>query len=213
MSVNSDFMGQKKFIAVSGNIGTGKSSMVEFLCSHFPLKPLHEPNTTNPYIEDFYGNMFRWAFHSQLYFLISRFRLHVSLQSKNRAIVMDRTIYEDAEIFAKNLYLSRILNKRDYQMYRELYNTLVKSLRPPDIMIYLHCSVRSIKKRIQMRGRAEEQNIDQKYLARLNRHYERWIESYDRSEVIRICTEKYDYIADMIDRIDLIEKIDKLLKC
>lgn len=211
MSSN-DLLGPKKFIAVSGNIGTGKTSMVEFLCSNFPIKPILEPNQTNPYLADFYDNMQRWSFHSQIYFLIARFKLHVSLQNESGVVVMDRTIYEDAEVFAKNLYRSRILEKRDYEMYQELYNTLFRSLRPPDIMIYLHCSLRTINKRIRARGRKEEQEIHIDYLRRLNNLYDKWIETYKHGEIIKISTEKFDYIQDMLHQIDLLEKIKHIIQ-
>ena len=201
----------KRFIAVSGNIGAGKTSLVEFLCRRYPIKPFYEPNDTNPYLADFYQDMRRWAFQSQVYFLTHKFRLHRDLERYPGSVIQDRTIYEDAEIFARNLNKSRHITKRDFDTYWELYETIRKDLRPPDVMILLRCSVRAMRQRIKKRGRAMEQQIPVRYLRRLNRLYEEWIERYDLSPVIEIPTHKVDYITDLVDRLDVLKAIEKYL--
>lgn len=189
----------------------GKSSLVEFICNTFQLKPFFEPNDTNPYLDDFYKDMPRWAFHSQIHFLSHKFRIHQELSRAKHPVVQDRSIYEDAEIFATNLFKQGILSKRDFGTYYEFYQTILQSLKPPDLMIYLKCPLRTMQKRIQIRGRPSEKNIPQDYLRRLNKLYEKWINSYTLSPVITITTEKMDYITDMVDRIDLLETIEKHL--
>ena len=148
-------MSTPRYIAVAGNIGCGKSTLVDFICRQYGVQPFFEPNAENPYIVDFYEDMKKWGFHSQIYFLTHKFRIHqqLELERGQRTVVQDRTIYEDAEIFAANLFRRRLINKRDWQMYRELYETILTSLKPPDLMIYLKASLRTINKRIKLRGR------------------------------------------------------------
>lgn len=201
----------KKYIVVAGNIGVGKSSLVEFLCRNYPIKPFYEPNDVNPYIDLFYKDMKAWAFHSQIHFLSHKFRIHQELARETQTVLQDRSIYEDAEIFATNLYRQRILSKRDFETYYALYRTILKSLPPPDLLIYLNCSVRTIRQRIKQRGRKSEQNIPTNYLKRLNTLYEEWIGRYKLSPMIEISTEKMDYLTDLVDRIDLLEKIERCL--
>lgn len=201
----------RKYIAVAGNIGAGKSELVQFLCRRYGLKPFFEPNDTNPYLEDFYADMKAWGFHSQIYFLTHKFRLHRQLMADPATVVQDRTIYEDAEIFATNLYQQGHISKRDWQMYRELYDTLVESLEPPDLMIFLKCPVRTLRKRIAKRGRAMEQDIPVEYLKRLNRLYTAWRDRYDLSPVIELETDKLDYLTNLVDRIDVFTQIEKHL--
>lgn len=201
----------KKFIAVAGNMGVGKTSMVEFLCSRYDLSPVYEPYTDNPYLDDFYKDMRSWAFHSQLYFLTHKFRLHMQLNDNPGIVVQDRTIYEDAEIFATNLYRSRKILKRDYQTYMELYRTMRTALQPPDLMIYLRCSVRAIRKRIKQRGRPSEQAIPARYIRNLNNLYEEWIGSYTLSPVLIWDSERMDYLTDLVDRIEFQQNIERIL--
>ena len=158
----------KKFIAVAGNMGVGKTSMVDFLCSRYGVEPVYEPYMDNPYLDDFYKNMGQHAFHSQLYFLTHKFRLHMALNQNAAPVVQDRTIYEDAEIFCTNLYRSNHMSDRDYKTYMELYDTMKRALQPPDLMIYLRCSVRAIRRRIKRRGRESEQAIPVRYIRNLN---------------------------------------------
>lgn len=205
-------LGPQRFIAVAGNIGSGKSTLVEFLSREYGFRPYYEPNEYNPYLVDFYADMKRWAFQSQMYFLARKLRLHQELTKERHTVIQDRTIYEDAEIFAENLYRQKKMSPRDYQTYRELYDALVRELRPPDVMIYLRCSLPALKKRIKMRGRPEEQSIPRTYLARLQDLYEGWFERYDLSETLVIETDHLDYIQDMVHRLDLFQRIEAALK-
>jgi deoxyadenosine/deoxycytidine kinase len=201
----------KRYIAVAGNIGAGKTSLVEFLCKRYSLKPFFEPNDTNPYLEDFYRDMKRYAFHSQIYFLTHKFRLHRELERFPGTVIQDRTIYEDAEIFAENLRRSKCINKRDYRSYRELYETIRKDLTPPDVMIFLRCSVKTMRKRIAARGRGMEQSIPVSYLRKLDRLYGEWIKRYDLSPLIEIESDRMDYVTDLVHRIDLMKTLEKYL--
>ncbi len=201
----------KRYIAVAGNVGAGKTSLVEFLCRRYGLKPFYEPNDTNPYLKDFYADMRRWAFHSQVYFLTHKFRLHRELERFPETVIQDRTIYEDAEIFARNLYNSRLMSRRDWQTYQELYQTIRRDLTPPDIMIFLRCSVRTMKKRIRQRGRGMEQQIPTAYLQKLDRLYRRWFSSYDLSPTVEVDSDRLDYVTDLVHRIDLLKAVEKVL--
>ena len=201
----------KKYIAVAGNIGAGKTSLVEFLCRRYKLKPFYEPNDTIPYLKDFYSDMRRWAFHSQIYFLTHKFRLHRELEKYSGIVIQDRTIYEDANIFAKNLRRSRYINKRDWQTYQELYETIRKDLTPPDLMIFLRCTVRTMRKRITQRGRGMEQAIPARYLSRLDQLYNDWYKKWDMSPVVEIHSDKLDYLTDLVDQLDMMKKIEKYL--
>ena len=201
----------KKFIAVAGNIGVGKSSMVEFLSQQYGFEPIYEPFMNNPYLDDFYKDMKTWGFHSQLYFLTHKFRLHMALNTRASTVVQDRTIYEDAEIFCTNLHKGRHINKRDYETYMELYETMKGALQPPDLMIYLRCSVGAIRKRIQQRGRKSEQEIPTSYLRRLNGLYENWIDRYEQSPVLVWDSERMDYLTDLVDRIEFKRQLDRFL--
>ena len=192
-------------------MGAGKTELVNFLCRRYELKPFFEPNEGNPYLKDFYADMRGWAFHSQVYFLTHKFRLHRQLEAEAGTVVQDRTIYEDAEIFARNLHLTRKITGRDWKTYQELYQVVSSSLRPPDIMIYLRASVRTIRKRIRARGRPEEQEIPTRYLTRLNGLYEDWFQRYDLSEVVTLESDRLDYLQDMEDRLELFERIERHL--
>jgi deoxyadenosine/deoxycytidine kinase len=200
---------KKRFIAVAGNMGAGKSELVQFLCRRYGLKPFYEPNDTNPYLADFYADMPKWAFHSQIYFLTHKFRLHRELMREPGTVVQDRTIYEDAEIFCENLKRSGMISERDYKTYRELYETLCASLAPPDLMIFLKCPVRTLKKRIQQRGRKMEMEVPTSYLKALNILYEEWRARYTQSPVIELDTGKLDYLTDLVDRLDLFRAIEQ----
>ncbi len=201
----------RRFVAVAGNIGVGKSTLVGFLAQQYQLTPHFEPNDENPYLVDFYADMPRWAFHSQVYFLAKKFRIHQALCRAEQPVIGDRTIYEDAEIFAENLYRQRQMSRRDYDTYRELYAAIVEQLPPPDLMIYLRCSLRTLRRRIALRGRPEEQAIPTSYLRRLQDLYDAWFARYDRSETVVIDTDRLDYLHDLVDRIDLFERIERAL--
>lgn len=200
-----------KYIAIAGNMGAGKSSLTEFLCRHYGLKAFYEPNEDNPYLEDFYKDMNRWAYRSQIYFLTLKYKLHQELEKCPEAVVQDRTIYEDAEIFAANLYKSGFMNSRDFQTYSTLYQAILKKLKPPDLMIYLKCSVRTLKRRIKERGRAMEKAVPTEYIKCLQGLYENWLSNYKLSPVIVISTDKHDYMDDFIARQDIFKQIEKHL--
>ncbi|PIR16316.1 MAG: deoxynucleoside kinase [Deltaproteobacteria bacterium CG11_big_fil_rev_8_21_14_0_20_49_13] len=199
----------KKYIAIAGNMGSGKSSLVDFLCREYGFKPFFEPNDINPYLADFYKDMKKWAYHSQLHFLTHKFRIHQELDRSKEIVVQDRTIHEDAEIFCTNLYKSGFLHKRDYNTYMSLYRTILGSIQPPDVMIYLECPLRTLKKRISKRGRQIEKGVPDKYLQGLEKLYKRWIDKYDLSPLIRISTEKYDYMDDFIIRQQITMELEK----
>jgi len=197
----------KKYIAVAGNMGSGKSSLVDFLCKHFDVKPFFEPNDINPFLPLFYDDMKRWAFHSQMHFLTHKFRIHRELDDHPGAVIQDRSIYEDAEIFAFNLYRQGCMTDDEYGTYRDLYEVMVDVIRPPDLLIYLSCPLKTLKKRISGRGREMEKAVPNEYLKHLERYYRRWMKNYDRSPILELSTEKLDYIADFIYRQDLLDKI------
>jgi deoxyadenosine/deoxycytidine kinase len=200
-----------KFIAIAGNMGVGKTSLVDFLHTQYGFQPVYEPYSTNPYLDDFYKDMKGWAFHSQIYFLTHKFRLHLDLNQSAATIVQDRTIYEDAEIFATNLGRSGMMSKRDFQTYQELYQSMQKTLRPPDLLIYLRCPVRGIRQRIKRRNRASELEIPLAYIRRLNLLYEEWIARYTLSPVMVWESGSADYLTSLVDRIEFQRTIEKFL--
>ncbi|MBK7858848.1 MAG: deoxynucleoside kinase [Archangiaceae bacterium] len=204
-------MANQKFIAIAGNIGAGKTELTRFLCRRYGLNPFYEPNDQNPYLADFYKDMKAWAFKSQVFFLTHKFRLHRDLERNDGTALQDRTIYEDAEIFAKNLHRTRKIDTRDWKTYWELYETIAQALKPPDLMIYLKCPVRTLKERIALRGREMEQDIPTVYLKRLNDLYEDWFKHYKMSPVLVLSTDKLDYLTDLVDRADLFRQVEKHL--
>lgn len=204
-------MSHQKFIAIAGNIGAGKTELTAFLCKKYGLKPFYEPNDQNPYLSDFYKDMKTWAFRSQIFFLTHKFRLHRELERQSGTSLQDRTIYEDAEIFAKNLFRQRYIDKRDWQTYWELYENIAAALKPPDLMIYLRCPVKTLKQRIRLRGRKMEQDIPTAYLNRLNALYEDWFTRYKMSPVLVLPTDTLDYLTNLVDRVDLFRQIEKHL--
>ncbi len=204
-------MAGKRFIAIAGNMGAGKTELTRFLCRRYDIKPFYEPNEQNPYLEDFYRDMKTWAYRSQVFFLTHKFRLHLELQDEPGTVVQDRTIYEDAEIFARNLYRQRHIDARDFRIYWQLYQSISATLRPPDLMIQLRCPVRTLRKRIRLRGRAMERDLPTPYLQRLNRLYEDWFRRYDLSPVLVLETDRLDYLTDLVDRVDLLRKIERYL--
>jgi len=201
----------RRSIAIAGNMGSGKSTLVDFLARTYDVSPFYEPNEENPYLPDFYKDMKRWAFRSQLYFLSNKFRLHQELDRTPGVVALDRTIFEDAEIFATALHQMRKIDKRDWQTYWGFYQAILDAIKPPDLMIYLRCSMRTLRQRIKLRGRAMEQDVPLAYLRRLDRLYEEWIRSYRMSEVLVLETDKLDYIHDLIHRLDVMERIEAVL--
>ena len=184
----------KKFITVAGNIGVGKSTLVELICKELGWQPFFEPVTHNPYLSDFYGDMDSWSFHSQIFFLTHRLRNHKELERAEGSIIQDRSIYEDAEIFAKNLYLQGHFNQRDYETYESLYQTMSEFLVAPDLVIYLRASVGTLTRRIKQRSRVYEQTINPDYLQQLNKLYESWISSFSICPVLTIPADDLDFV-------------------
>lgn len=200
-------MGQNRYIVVAGNMGTGKSTLVQFLTSQFGGEPFYEPVDTNPYFAKFFKDMRKWAFHSQIYFLAHKFRIHQQMQKQPGLVVIDRSIYEDAEIFAKGLFRSRKMSKDDFKLYWDLYQAMCQSLKPPDLLIYMSCSTKTIKKRIKERGRREERKIPDAYLRRLQKAYDEWIAKVNFCKVIHLKTDELDYISDLVHRADVIYRL------
>ena len=184
----------KKFVAVAGNIGVGKSTLVGMLCQRLGWDPFFEPVTDNPYLPDFYQDMRTWAFHSQVFFLTHRLRAHRKLIDHPTSAIQDRSVYEDAEIFAHNLYRQEQISERDYGTYRELYRVLSEFLPPPDLVIYLRASVPTLLQRIHRRGRDYEKEINPEYLAQLNDLYETWIYNFGLCPVLTVPADDLDYV-------------------
>lgn len=208
-------MATPRVIAVAGTMGAGKSSLVGWLRDQFGMVPFFEPNDDNPYLADFYADMRRWAFHSQLFFLVRRFQIHRQIDARaalaGLPIVQDRTMYEDVEIFAAHLRRQGFIDDRDWGMVEELYATLRREIRPPDLLIYLRCPLRALRSRIRRRGRAFEQTIPRAYLAALEELYEGWFARYDLSPTIVVETDRLDYVEDLFDRHELMETIRRAL--
>jgi deoxyadenosine/deoxycytidine kinase len=204
--------GLKRYVAVAGTIGSGKTSLVAWIVKRYGLQPYYEPNDQNPYLADFYRDMKAWAFHSQMFFLAHKLELHQALLASKKPSVIDRTIYEDAEIFAANLRAQRHLSARDWAVYERLYEGIKRALPPPDVLVAVTCSLPASKKRIARRGRAMEKEIPHVYLRRLHGLYEKWFDSYDLGPIVRIDTTNLDYVENLVDLIELQQKLDKVLR-
>jgi deoxyadenosine/deoxycytidine kinase len=185
----------KKFVAVAGNIGVGKSTLVSMLCNRLGWQPFFEPVGENPYLADFYKDMHLWSFHSQIFFLTRRLRLHRQLLDHPTSAIQDRCVYEDAEIFAQNLFLQGLMDERDYLSYTELYRVLSEFLPPPDLVVYLRASVPTLQQRISNRGRDYERTITVDYLDQLNKLYEDWIANFSLCPVLTVPADTLDYVA------------------
>ncbi len=185
----------KKFVAVAGNVGVGKSSLTGLLSDRLGWEAFYEAVDDNPYLADFYSDMRTWGFHSQIFFLIRRLRQHRQLIDRPHPVIQDRSVYEDAEIFARNLYQQGFMAERDWATYRQLYTVLTEFLPPPDLVIYLRASVETLQDRIRKRGREFEQSIDPQYLQRLNMFYEDWISHFTLSPVLIVPADNLDFVA------------------
>ena len=193
----------KKFIAIAGNVGVGKSTLTELLSSYLCWEPFYEAVDDNPYLADFYRDMKTWSFHSQIFFLSRRLQHHRQILERPGTVTQDRTVYEDAEVFARNLYLQGNMSERDYSSYRALYESVIHILPPPDLVIYLKASVPTLQERIRARGRDFEQSISADYLAQLNQLYDEWIERFPLCPVLTIPTDNIDF-AHRQDHLELI---------
>lgn len=186
----------KKFVAVAGNIGVGKSTLVSLLCQNLGWQPFYEPVAENPYLADFYADMRSWSFHSQIFFLAHRLRMHRQLLDHPTSVIQDRTVYEDAEIFASNLFRQGLIQSRDFHTYQELYEVLTEFLPPPDLVVYLRASVATLNARVSSRGRDFERQITPEYLGQLNELYESWIDSFSLCPVLTVPSDDLDYVAN-----------------
>jgi deoxyadenosine/deoxycytidine kinase len=201
----------KYFITIAGNIGVGKSTLVSLLAERNGWEPVFEAVTENPYLADFYRDMRRWSFPSQVFFLSRRLQQHHYLLQQPGSIIQDRSVYEDAEIFARNLFQQGDMSDRDWSCYLDLYTTLTLLLQPPDLVIYLRASVPTLRRRIAGRGRDFEQEISDHYLARLNHLYDEWSQNFSLSPVLTIDTNGLDYVQNE-EHLEIIwQKIDDRL--
>lgn len=203
---------EKVFVAVAGNIGSGKSSLTKLLSEHFGWKAYYESVDDNPYLADFYKDMKRWSFNLQIYFLSKRFKDHMEIVNSPDSIIQDRSIYEDAEIFAKNLYEMGNMDERDYKNYLELFNIMTGFLKPPDLIIYLRASVDTLLRQIKLRGRSFEQDIPREYLERLNRYYEDWVARYNLGKILILETDELDFVNDKKDFQTVVEAVSDELE-
>ncbi|HOX33621.1 MAG TPA: deoxynucleoside kinase [Spirochaetales bacterium] len=202
----------KKYLVLAGNIGAGKSSLVGLLAERLGYRPYYEPVAENPYLADFYGDMRRWAFHSQVFFLSHRTRMHRALMDDPWSVVQDRSLYEDAEVFARNLYQQGNMSQQDWETYRELYRTVSSLLPPPDLVVYIRCSVETLKRRIALRGRGFEAEIPEDYLAGLNRLYESWIEGFELAPVLVVPGDRLDFVAESRDLASIVCTVERRLR-
>jgi deoxyadenosine/deoxycytidine kinase len=197
-----------KHIAIAGNIGAGKTTLTELLSKHYKWIPQFEDVDHNPYLYDFYEDMPRWSFNLQIYFLNSRLSQLVEIQKGTETVIQDRTIYEDANIFAPNLHEMGLMSKRDFSNYFDFFNTLKQMVKPPDLLIYLKASVPTLVGQIQKRGREYEENIRLDYLKRLNEHYNKWIDSYKEGPLLVIDIDKNKFPENEEHLGEIIRKID-----
>ncbi len=202
---------RSNYIAIAGNMGSGKTSLANFLNKKLNLKSIMEPQDENPYIKDFYRDMKRWALHSQLFFLAKKIQFYNQIEESSEVLLLDRTIYEDAEIFAKALYNKRLISERDFALYNSIYHEALKKIKPPRALIYCFCSNSCIISRIHKRGREYESTVNKGYIAYLNKLYKKWRTQYNLSPVIDINTEKMDYFSNFLDRLDMMAEIRKYL--
>jgi deoxyadenosine/deoxycytidine kinase len=196
-------------VAIAGNIGAGKTTLAGKLAEHFNWEVSFESVEDNPYLEDFYADMHRWSFHLQIYFLNHRFNQVAQIKEDAIPTIQDRTIYEDAHVFAKNLYKSGIMSRRDYQNYLSVFKSMMKTITPPDLLIYLKADVPKLVTHIQKRGREFEANMPQSYLSDLNDHYEEWIGNYNLGELMVVEVNQVDWLNNSKDWANLVVQVEK----
>ncbi len=195
-------------IAVAGNIGAGKTTLTQLLAKHYKWQPHYEEVFDNPYLEDFYNHMERWSFNLQIYFLNSRFRQVLDIRSSKKTTIQDRSIYEDAHIFAPNLHAMGLLANRDFENYRSLFDLMTEVVEGPDLLIYLKSSIPNLVSKIHKRGRDYESSISIDYLSKLNERYEEWIKGYDKGKLLIIDADELDFVENPEDLGTIINKID-----
>ena len=197
-----------KHIAIAGNIGAGKTTLSENLSRHYGWEAHYEDASDNPYLSDFYNDMKRWSFNLQIYFLNSRYKQILDIQNGDKTVIQDRTIYEDAYIFAPNLYEMGLMSERDFQNYIDLFKTMSSQVNAPDLLIYLKSSIPTLVNHIQSRGREYEGNMSLDYLKRLNDRYENWISNYKDGRLLIVPIDDIDFIQNQEDLGQIIETID-----
>lgn len=202
-------LAKNKFVTIAGNIGSGKSSLTRLIADKFNWIPYFESVTDNPYLKDFYTDMNRWSFNLQIYFLSHRFRIHKEITNLEKSVIQDRSIYEDVEIFARNLYNLGRMTERDYKTYHSLFTEMTAYLKPPDLLVYLKADINTLLNQIKQRGRDFEKNIERTYLEELNASYNEWIQRYEYGKCLIIESDSLDFVnsKDDLDKIaDMIQK-------
>jgi deoxyadenosine/deoxycytidine kinase len=202
----------KRYVVLAGNIGAGKTTLVALMCELLGWKPYFEPVAENPYLVDFYRDMASWAFHSQVFFLTHRVRSHRALMDDPWSVVQDRSLYEDAEVFARNLHRQGHISARDWQTYQGLYQTFTTLLPPPDLVVYLRASVSTLRRRIAQRGRGFEAGISDEYLGQLNALYEEWIAGFSLAPVLTITSDRLDFVRRKTDLRKVVEVVQERLR-
>ena len=198
-------------IAIAGNIGAGKTSLTKQLSKSLKYKSYYEDVIANPYLDDFYNHMERWSFNLQIYFLNSRFKQLVAIDKRKENVIQDRTIYEDAFIFAPNLNAMGLMTQRDYDNYLSLFDTMINLVKPPDLLVYLQSSIPNLVNKIHKRGRDYEKTISIEYLSRLNERYEAWITNYNSGKLLKINVDDLDFVDNKADYETILELIKKEL--
>ena len=196
------------YVAIAGNIGSGKTTLTRLLSKHYKWKPHYEDVEDNPYLDDFYNEMERWSFNLQIYFLNSRFRQILEIRERGQKVIQDRTIYEDAYIFAPNLHAMGLMTNRDFENYKSLFDLMESVTKGPDLLIYLRSSIPNLVKQIHKRGRDYENSISIEYLSRLNERYEAWITTYNKGKVIILDVDDIDFVENPEHLGEVISKID-----
>jgi deoxyadenosine/deoxycytidine kinase len=199
-------------IAIAGNIGAGKTTLTKLLAKNYKFNKQLEDVVKNPYLDDFYNQMERWSFNLQIYFLNSRFRQVKEIHEKNKNVIQDRTIYEDANIFAPNLHAMGLMTNRDFENYRSLFDLMEENVAAPDLLIYLRSSIPNLVSQIHKRGREYENSISIEYLSRLNERYEAWIHNYKKGPLLVIDINDLDFVENKEDLKEIISLIDKKMK-
>ncbi|MCM4157757.1 deoxynucleoside kinase [Gramella sp. AN32] len=195
-------------VAIAGNIGAGKTTLTKLLAKHYKWEPQFEDVLENPYLEDFYNKMERWSFNLQIYFLNSRFRQILQIRESGKKIIQDRTIYEDAYIFAPNLHAMGLMTNRDFNNYKSLFDLMESVVQGPDLLIYLRSSIPNLVSQIHSRGREYENSISIDYLSRLNERYEAWVHDYDKGNLLIIDVDNINFVDEPEDLGDIISRID-----
>jgi len=199
-------------IAIAGNIGAGKTTLTKLLAKHYKFSKELEDVVKNPYLDDFYNQMERWSFNLQIYFLNSRFRQVKEIHEKGKNVIQDRTIYEDANIFAPNLHAMGLMTNRDFENYKSLFDLMEENVAAPDLLIYLRSSIPNLVSQIHKRGREYENSISIEYLSRLNERYEAWIHNYNKGELLIVDIDDLDFVENQEDLKKIISLIDKKIK-